>query len=37
MPGTDTTEYGLKAKIKDNLYKNNVSKNEKNKIEASTK
>lgn len=37
MPGTDTSNDGLKAKIKDNLYKNNVSQNKKNKIAASTK
>jgi hypothetical protein len=32
---TDTSRDGLKAKIKDNLYKFNVSKSEKNKIEHS--
>jgi hypothetical protein len=34
---TDSSKDGLKAKVKDNLYKFNVSKNEKNKIEASIK
>jgi hypothetical protein len=32
---TDLSDDGLKAKIKDNLYKFNVSKSEKNKIEHS--
>jgi hypothetical protein len=31
IPGTDTSKDGLKAKIKDNLYKFNVSKNEKSR------
>lgn len=29
MPGTDTEQDGLKAKIKDTMYKNNVSKKNK--------